>query len=188
MTSSGNVPFGIQDNNNASSSNALSTPNVALDDLYVKATSSIAAESEKAILALSTKNMYISTQWLRFWRKNTYECGKGNIQASDSMKASMRCIIQAGTINAVIKGYYICPSGDIIRLNKSRMRQSVISTREYTMEQFIKARESPCHKKELPRDSDSNENSGPNIIVVNGDILEGIGYCQKKKKKKLTLS
>ncbi|KAJ3116190.1 hypothetical protein HDU96_010216 [Phlyctochytrium bullatum] len=149
----------------------------ATDDLYPNAMSLCSADADKAQLALGCKYLYSPQQWLMFWRK----------AEGQSAKAGLRCVIQVGTVFAVLTGRYKFPQGEV-KLNKSLLRQGVVETKMYDMatlmggdpakgEEVVSTEDLPARTGSLANRiraatlSTGSLESGPKVIVVEGDTL-----------------
>ncbi|KAJ3208561.1 hypothetical protein HDU67_006679 [Dinochytrium kinnereticum] len=134
------------------------------------------ADAEKAQLALGSKYIFSPAQWLVFWRKAD----------GQSAKSGLRCVIQIGTIFAVLTGRYKSPLGEI-KLNKAILRQAVMDTKLYDMATVIgdpsrgdegmsmdDLRSRPANLSSRIRAAALSTGSlemGPKIIVVEGDTM-----------------
>ncbi|KAJ3095250.1 hypothetical protein HDU97_007124 [Phlyctochytrium planicorne] len=149
----------------------------ATDDLYPNAMAMCNADAEKAQLALGSKYVFSPAQWLVFWRK----------AEGQSAKAGLRCVIQIGTIFAVLTGRYKSPFGEI-KLSRTILRQATIDTKLYDastiMAESAKIETTNNSLDEIPSKSTTLSNRiraaalstgslelGPKVIVVEGDTM-----------------
>ncbi|KAJ3417258.1 hypothetical protein HDV05_005714 [Chytridiales sp. JEL 0842] len=130
------------------------------------------ATAEKAQMTLGTKYLFSPAQWLMFWRKAD----------GATAKAGLRCVVQAGTIHAVLTGKYRCPTGEV-RLNKAALKQAVVETKVYDfhhifnpeLERALSLKASvPSASCKIRAETLSNSRmgSGPKIMVVEGDLID----------------
>ncbi|ORY36822.1 hypothetical protein BCR33DRAFT_789990 [Rhizoclosmatium globosum] len=92
----------------------------ASDDIYLRAMGgTLTEDAETAQTLLATKYVFDAKKWLAYFKK----------AETQSTKAALRCVIQAGTVFSVVCGRYSTSLKQEVRLCKSRLLQSIVDTR-----------------------------------------------------------